>query len=253
MTNRNLSTKRTKNPRSKKLIFISCEGVVTEEIYFKILKEKIFSNIGERINIISVREDFNNIPKDERTQQQIDEQNKSQPRDVMNRMDNFKEKDKNKYDFQIEDEFWLIIDIDDHTSIDKITEFEYVINESKNKGYQLAISNPYFEFWLYLHHCDIKTEDEKYAVTDTQSYIKNIYFRKQMGDVKITMSGNGKKEPKPEDYTCEKVALAVKRAEILHIDKNENYPKNLGSHVYLLINKFIELENEKNVDNQNIK
>lgn len=60
MPRRNFSTadfSRTKKRTSDKLIFISCEGVETEEVYFDILAS-LFHNIRSKIKIVSVRGDY---------------------------------------------------------------------------------------------------------------------------------------------------------------------------------------------------
>ena len=48
-------------------------------------------------------------------------------------------------------------------------EFENAIQACDEKGYRYAISNPFFEIWLLLHHDDVNEEDRKYAVTEIQA------------------------------------------------------------------------------------
>lgn len=81
---------REKKPRSSKIIFFSCEGLVTEEEYFKILSDKIFSDISSQLCLVSARKNFLDIPNEERTQEQWNEQNKSSPQYVLDRLENFK-------------------------------------------------------------------------------------------------------------------------------------------------------------------
>ena len=61
---------REKKSRSSKIIFFSCEGLVTEEEYFKILSDKIFADISSQLCLVSARKDFLKIPNEERTQEQ---------------------------------------------------------------------------------------------------------------------------------------------------------------------------------------
>lgn len=61
---------REKRPRSSKIIFFSCEGPITEEEYFQILSEKVFSDIFSQICLVSARKDFLKIPRSEQTQAQ---------------------------------------------------------------------------------------------------------------------------------------------------------------------------------------
>lgn len=229
---------RKKRPRSSKIIFFSCEGPTTEEEYFQILSEKIFSDISSKLCLVSAREDFLKIPRLERTQAQWDEQNKSSPKYVLERLENFiKEKDY-IYEFSKhpEDEYWIVIDVDDHIASSKITEFKTVLQQCSAKGIQYAVTNPFFEFWLYLHHFDVSDEDKKHA-----NKVGDDYFSAKMRNAGIKLSGNDHKKPSPDDYTAENVSLAVERARLLHTNSTERWPQELGSHVYKLISKFFEL------------
>lgn len=228
-------------PTSTKIIFFSCEGVETEEKYFEILSEKIFNNLKDKVQLISVREDFNKIPKNERNQKDYDEQNKSQPRQVMERIKEYKKKNENIYKFSEnpEDEFWLVIDVDDHTDKYHISEFNSVIAECNQpqNNFRLAVTNPFFEFWLYLHHFETDKKDELHA-----NKVSDPYFKNKMKN-KANISLKKQKIPNKKDYNKEKVGIAVERAEKLHKDKEEQYPKGLGSHVYLLIKEILKLSN----------
>lgn len=230
--------KRERRPSSSKIIFFSCEGPVTEEEYFKILSEKIFADISSKIYLISARNDFLQIPQEERTQEQVDEQNKSSPKYVLERLENFKKEKQNIYEFDKhpEDEFWLVLDVDDHTQPGKINEFKTVLQQCNDKVIQYAVTNPFFEFWLYLHHFEIDKDDFEHA-----NRVGDDYFRKKMSDNGIVLTGNNHKIPKASDYAKENVALAVTRAKELHTNQTERWPSELGSHVYRLIEKFFEL------------
>lgn len=141
---------RTKRPDTDKILFISCEGPITEEAYFNILSENIFDSIKTKIHIISVREDFNSIKPTLRTKEDMDENNKSTPRQVMERIDDFRINKNGIFLFEQhpDDEFWMVVDIDNHTDKYHINDWETVLNECDNKKYKYAISNPFFELWL---------------------------------------------------------------------------------------------------------
>lgn len=235
---------RTVRQKSSKIIFISCEGVVTEEEYFRILSEKIFDGIANKIQFISVRDEFLSTPKNMRTREQVDEQNKSTPRQVMNRITSFKQKQENdnlyKFDENLDDEFWLVIDVDDHTDTAHIDEFNLVISECERLNYRLAVTNPFFEFWLYLHHCEVVDKDKSNANT-----VNNPYFKNKMRDnAGVKLSGTNHKKPLEKDYNIDKIKTAIQRAKELHTDKYEKWPNILGSHVYFLVDKFIELSKD---------
>lgn len=229
---------RERRPRSSKIIFFSCEGPITEEEYFKILSEKVFSDISSQLCLVSARKDFLKISRSERTQAQWDEQNKSSPQYVLERLERFKRENDHIYEFakHSEDEFWIVIDVDDHIASNKINEFKTVLRQCSTKGVQYAVTNPFFEFWLYLHHFDVSEEDKQHA-----NKVGDSYFREKMSRSGITLSGNDHKKPKPDDYNINNVSLAVKRARSLHANPAERWPKELGSHVYKLVSKFLEL------------
>ena len=75
----------------------------------------------------------------------------SAPQYVLERLDKFKK----KYDLSDEDELWLLLDVDRWV---KPTQLIAVCPEARQKGYQLAISNPCFEIWLFLHFADCRLE-----------------------------------------------------------------------------------------------
>ena len=236
---------REKRPRSSKIIFFSCEGVITEEEYFKILSNKIFADISSQLCLVSARKDFLKIPNEERTQEQWNEQNKSSPQYVLDRLENFKKDNDHIYEFKKhkDDEFWIVIDIDDHTMPNKISEFKAVIQECEKKNIKYAITNPFFEFWLYLHHFDVADEDKIHA-----NKTGDNYFRLKMNSIGVTLGGNGHKVPNSKDYTIKNVVKAVERAKKLHTNKSERWPQELGSQVYLLVDEFFELLEENFID-----
>ncbi len=230
--------KREKRPRSSKIIFFSCEGSITEEEYFQILSEKVFSDISSQICLVSARKDFLKIPRSERTQAQWNEQNKSSPQYVLERLETFKKENDHIYEFDkhLEDEFWIVIDVDDHIASNKIIEFKTVLRQCAAKGVRYAVTNPFFEFWLYLHHFEVCEEDRRHA-----NKVGDDYFLKKMNDAGIVLSGNDHKKPRPNDYNVENVSFAVERAKALHTNPIERWPQELGSHVYKLVSEFFEL------------
>lgn len=229
-------------PTTSKIIFISCEGSVTEEIYFEKIVSQIFSKIKSKIQFISVREDINRIPKHLRTEEQVKDLGKSQPHQLMERIDQFKIEEKSTYDFEkhLEDEFWIIVDVDHHTNIYNIDKWNNFLDMCEEKSYGCAISNPFFEFWLCLHHLDVEEEDYKYAVTDKHPYEPTSHYREKLRN-KAEVPLRKQKEPLEKHYDENKIRQAILRAKKLHTDKEERWPHNLGSTVYLLIEKIVEM------------
>ncbi len=87
------------------------------------------------------------IPRSERTQAQWNEQNKSSPQYVLERLETFKKENDHIYEFDkhLEDEFWIVIDVDDHIASNKIIEFKTVLRQCAAKGVRYAVTNPFFE------------------------------------------------------------------------------------------------------------
>ncbi len=142
--------KREKRPRSSKIIFFSCEGSITEEEYFQILSEKVFSDISSQICLVSARKDFLKIPRSERTQAQWNEQNKSSPQYVLERLETFKKENDHIYEFDkhLEDEFWIVIGVDDHIASNKIIEFKTVLRQCAAKGVRYAVRFLNYYHWI---------------------------------------------------------------------------------------------------------
>ena len=78
-------------------------------------------------------------------------------------MDAFKAEKNDIYQFSEypEDEFWIVTDVDKNWSEELIDsegrksyrdEWNEAIAACQEKGYSYAVSNPFFEIWLLLHH-----------------------------------------------------------------------------------------------------
>lgn len=158
----------------------------------------------------------------------------------MERINKFKEEKDAKYEFSKypEDEFWIVSDVDDNLDNHK-EKFENAIQECEEKGYKYAISNPFFEIWLLLHHDEASEEDKKYAVTETHPYEATNHFR-----MRLTEKGAPLKEQKHlklEHYSDEKVRLAVQRAKELVKGKDEKIPSGYGTYVYKIIEEILDV------------
>lgn len=246
----NLNPFRTRRPATDKIIFLSCEGCVTEEEYFQYVSE-MFDELKSRIQFVSVVEDeVHTIPKF-RTDEQRKKLSESKPKQLFEKIERFKEEKDNVYQFDEhkDDEFWIVMDIDQNLSENtkdshNISFKDYFIetlDKCDEKGYKYAISNPFFEMWLLLHHTEPIEEDKKYAVTPEHEYEKTAHYRERLRKLGVPMHGNANKDIKKEDYTREKVIAAVERAQILHTDRTGRYPEYFATTVYQLMNKIIEL------------
>lgn len=232
--------------RSDKIIFISCEGQVTEEEYFRMIATK-FDSVKSKIQFVSVNEEILSIPKELRTEDQCKQLSQSKPYQLVEKIDKFKKEKKEEYDLDNHpnDEFWIVADVDNNTTPDGNRDnWDKALSECESKNYGYAISNPFFEVWLLLHHVDVNEDDYKYAVTDSQAYTKTDHFVKRLkNDAKAPLCGKNNKSISTEHYSDDKVREAISRAEELHKElyREEKWPTNLGSTVYLLVNKIVEL------------
>lgn len=229
---------RSKRPTTSKIIFLSCEGSVTEEEYIEVLS-RIYDGVKSRVQIISVAEDeVHTLPKN-RTREQNQVLGKSKPWQLVERINKFKKEKEAKYEFSKypEDEFWIVSDVDDNLDNHKI-KFENAIQECERKGYKYAISNPFFEIWLLLHHDEVSEEDKKYAVTETHQYEATDHFRIRLKEKDAPLKDQ--KHLNFEHYSDEKVRLAVERAKDL-MGENEKIPSDYGTYVYKIVEEILEV------------
>lgn len=241
LTNRQeTSLKRTVRPTSNKIIFISCEGQVTEETYFSMISD-IFDGVKSKIRFISVMEEAVNTPPNMRTLEQQRELSKSMPWQLVEKINSFKEKQAEVYDFEHhpEDEFWIIADVDDHTNSSNLAKWNQMLSDCDAKKYEYAISNPFFEVWLLLHHLEPNEDDYKFAVTDQHQYEKTSHFKDRLREDANAGLIDGKGVNKA-CYDLSKIRKAISQAKQLH-NETEKWPHDLGSTVYLLINKIVEI------------
>ena len=249
-------------PNTKKIIFLSMEGSVTEEEYFKIIMD-LYSDVKTRIHFISVAEDAVRTPCKKRTKEQIEMLSKNRPKQLVERIENFKIRKKDEYEFDKypEDEFWIITDVDKNWSEDIIDsrdkksykdEWNEAITMCDRENYRYVISNPTFEIWLLLHHDEANTKDKSYAITDTHEYDKSSsqYFRKRLKDLNVPLKK--KKYINSLHYNQENVKSAIDRAKQLHVDRNDLCPKYFATTVYLLLDEIIKLKSEEE-QNQNFQ
>ncbi len=237
---------RTEKRESMKLIFISCEGPVTEEVYFFDIVTNIFEPIKDKIKPVSAREDFFATNPTLRTQSDLDEQNKSSPRQVMERMDAFLSKGYYDIKSNKDDEFWLVLDIDDHTSTDKAIEWNKVLTEAQAKGYQFAVSNPFFEAWLLMHHDDVSEDDKGYGVTELNTYSAEFqnHFTNRLAGSGAPLIGKNNKVPLAKHYNKDKIQQAIERAQKLLVG-GQDWPRQFGTTVYIILEKLTEMLSEK--------
>ena len=148
-------------PKTSKIIFLSCEGSVTEEEYFGMISE-IYSEIKSKIRVVSVAEDAVRTDPKYRTPDQVQLLTKVRPKHLIERIEQYKVEKNDIYQFEKypEDEFWVLTDVDQNWSNQIIDpknsktykdEWDDAIAVCEEKGYHYAVSNPFFEIWLLYH------------------------------------------------------------------------------------------------------
>lgn len=185
---------------TKKLFLIASEGAETEPLYFEELKPLV----AGRDAIIRVRLVKN--PK-----------HKSHPKEVLKRLKSAARNEKIK----LGDELWLVIDRDAWDEAD----LNEVCKQAKTLGYFVALSNPCFELWLYLH------------LQSNRDFIDRHDCQRNFGKVHKSYGEDGKSgyETKP---LMKEIGKAIERARALDIHPAEPWPKTQATRVYLLVEKL---------------
>ena len=185
---------RRTNVRDARLYIIATEGEKTEKAYF----DALFQNPRVKVRVLSTGPD-----------------GYSGPRHVLDRLSAFRD----EYDLGPEDELWLMIDVDRQ----RPEHLSPICQEATQKGVFLAISNPCFELWLYLHHADAE-------VTDADCKAVESRLR--------TLLGSYNKANLDPARFAPHVADALRRAKALHTTGDERWPAFPGTHVYKLVQRL---------------
>jgi len=176
--------------RDTKLFIVATEGKETEKQYFR-----MFNSTRIKVEILATTED-----------------GKSSPEYVLERLD----KCKKQYDLNEDDMLWLVSDVDRWG--DK--KLSAACSQARQRGYNLAISNPCFEVWLTLHFEDINTEDR--TCDNFKARLRTILGSYNGSNLNISAY-----KPNTKD--------AVNRAKNLHPSSQQDWPPTLGTHVYRLV------------------
>ncbi len=208
-----------------KLYIIAAEGQKTEPQYFNALKKHYEKNHRESRLHIHVLE------------RHPDMGGQSAPKYVQEMLDNFLQENKS-YDFQDYDELWMVIDVDrwkEETLLE-------LINACRQKNYFLAISNPCFELWLILHLTEFHNiKDEIEAAIAKSQKCKQLRGSLQQD---LHLSGNY------NDY-IPFINQAIKRAKELDTMPEIDYPSNISTRVYRLVEKLTYLPKKYTSSNLN--
>lgn len=208
-------------PATSRIIFLSLEGSVTEEEYFERVSDT-YSEIRSRIQFISVAEDAVHTKPKFRTAEQAKMLSKARPKQLVERIEQFILEKNDIYQFSQYPDEW-----------------NEAISVCEEKGYGYAVSNPFFEIWLLLHHDVPNEEDKAFAVTDMHEYEKTAHFRERLRELHAPLRSD--KHIELTDYDDEKIRMAVRRAEDLHVNKQDLCPRYFATTIYLLLRKIMDM------------
>jgi hypothetical protein len=186
--------------QTKKLFLIACEGAETEPEYFNELKPIV----AGRDAIIRV--DLVANPN-----------HKSHPKKVLERL---LAAAKNK-EIKAGDELWLVIDRDEWSS----TDLDEICKESMKLGYFVALSNPCFELWLFLH------------LANNRQFADRHQCQRELGKVFKSYQTNGKSGYDAK-FLIDKIPKAIERAKAIDLETKNLWPKKQGTRVHLLVEKL---------------
>ncbi len=208
---------------AEKLFILSYEGKVSEKKYFEDFRKSDFFNDSGLIEVISLKRPAGKG---------------SDPINVKNLLKQAKQ----EFRFKQSDEFWLIIDRDDWETIHNHN-FDSLVKDCKSeKNFFLAMSNPCFELWLIMHLKNLTefTDNEKQEILENR---KISHSKNHIDIVLGNIQGRGyNKRPNPNIF-LPRIQYAVNQAKSVDT-KDEDYPINLGSHIYKLVEKLLKKQKQ---------
>ncbi|MDR1919791.1 MAG: RloB family protein [Tannerellaceae bacterium] len=203
----------------EKIIVLAFEGNDTEDIYFRALQaDELFNDSLVHLYLLTRNKDDTN----------------SAPKHVFNKL---KKEAKDEYNFDKNDELWMIIDKDRWKGISEI------VKQCKEQGNMfVACSNPCFEIWLLFHIEDIPalSDEDKTNLLANKRISKSKSskrFIEKYPEEKLN-DGYNKSNPKPERFLPH-TQTAIRQARLFDVD-GEDIPPGIGSHVYKIVEKIIK-------------
>ncbi len=185
--------------RDSRLIIIATEGKLTEKQYFE---SECFHSHRVHVQILPT----------------ID--TKSAPIYVYRRLKEYI----GEIELQFEDQIWLMVDVDRWTN----KQLSYVCSQpiKGKRKVMLAISNPSFELWLYLH---------------IGEWVNGSISSKKMEKALKEILGSYNKANLNIDVFKKGITSAISRAKTLDKSPNNRWPSNPGTHVYKVVEEIFKL------------
>ncbi|MDM8566034.1 AAA family ATPase [Candidatus Halobeggiatoa sp. HSG11] len=196
-------------PQVRKRFMIVMEGEKQEPSYFKRVREYYTRRHHEK-NI--------DLKLDEREQK-----SHSSPKQLIQQAEKFLDK---LGGYSEGDELWIVFDADSwqEQHFDELESWQ-----SQENFHHLCYSNPCFELWLILHLTDYKTIQGRIETAKAKSHVCKVI----LGELNQNNKLSG-------DYIqyLDDIPKAIRRARSLDVKSNINFPKEICTRVYQLIQKL---------------
>jgi hypothetical protein len=181
----------------KKFFFIAMEGKETEPRYFQEFRTSRAANIQIKL-----------VPNPK---------HKSRPGEVLDRLRRHMRNNVTRTG----DEGWIVVDRDAWLDAD----LDAVCAAAANQGYFVAVSNPCFELWLYLH------------LRANRPFIDRHHCQRELAQVLAGYCPDKKSSFEIRDL-LDGVGAAVARAQALDVNACQPWPRTQCTRVYRLVQKL---------------
>ncbi len=193
-------------PREWRLIVVSLEGEKREYDYFSHLIS-LFHVSSVKVHLLPTSGGL------------------SQPEHIVERL----ELQRTELDIQPEDEYWLVFDVDDRSHERMLS----LLEEMTKKRIRSAISNPCFEFWLFLHKLEVSDIGADIHALDADKRPK------QMKDILNSRLSGYQYSRLPAGELLIEIRDAVARAKKLRAGTGRSYPAMPGTDVHLVVSSIL--------------
>jgi len=200
--------------RDARLVIIATEDTAATPTYFKTLVSQDFYQSSKVHVELLQREDTASAPKH-----------------VLAQIEQWLA----TYEIEDNDEFWLVIDVDQWGD----AKLSQIAQMCIQKEIRMAISNPAIELWFLLHLTDL----DRYDATTRQELFenkKNGARRTPLEQAILDVTGRYNKSNLDAPRYIPHVEEAIERAEALDINPSDRWPQQLGTHVYRLVQSIID-------------
>jgi hypothetical protein len=192
--------------RDASLVVIACEGAVTEPDYFNGLKGQLHN---PRLHVeVLLREDPSH----------------SSPVHVQRMLEGFTL----QYRLREGDALWLVADRDPQSWSDAM--LSEVAAACRQRDYRLALSNPRFELWLWLHFEDVPNcspERREELQQNRDDLLKRLVAARRPAKASHF------------EMCAPTMHEAIARARALDTKPEHRWPQTLGTHVYRLVEDLL--------------